>query len=517
MRDVVSTPVAPAALPAVASVLATIPVWIPTFPPMTDLPQHAAQVALLREMLRPDFVWQSMFHINWFTPYLLGYMLVYVLTPAVGMVAACKIVIATALASLPPATALVMRETGTDRRWALLTIPAMYGFSYHWGFLNFLVAAPLGLVFVWLTLRQARMPTWPRAIGLGVTIIALFFCHALICAFFGLIAGLILLFSGTSIWNAIRRVLPLTAVLPIMFLWASHAQAMPIMVWPSEWNLNWFTTDDAYYSTIAQWTTPGGWGWGRTAGLFPRLLGILPGAFSTIAGLTFVALPFAAGARCTRRLRLWIPFLVCLAMVLFAPGFLFGTDFIYQRFTVFLLPLFLITLQQPADRPWPRWTWPVATLLVAGWIGVVSTNVLHYEAEAAGFDAIVGHMEPAQRALGLEFERDSRGTIAPPFLHFASWYSALKGGVVDPNFAGTHVQLVLYKPEARPPARLGFEWVPRLFDWNLLRGGDYRYFVVKAEADHGPWIFGGSPCGGRLVHHVNHWWLYERNTCGPRP
>src|SRR5215469_6850647 len=35
------------------SVLAAIPVWLPSFPPMTDLPQHAAQIALLRNLQDP--------------------------------------------------------------------------------------------------------------------------------------------------------------------------------------------------------------------------------------------------------------------------------------------------------------------------------------------------------------------------------------------------------------------------------------------------------------------------------
>ena len=155
MREAVSTEVAPmpvpdAALPdaaasarplamstsrrdwlilLAASILATIPVWIPTFPPMTDLPQHGAQIALLREMLHPQqFAFAGDFDINWFTPYLFGYMLAYVLVPLIGIVAAIKTVVSLALVALPLSTALIMRETGTDRRWALLAIPAMYGF-----------------------------------------------------------------------------------------------------------------------------------------------------------------------------------------------------------------------------------------------------------------------------------------------------------------------------------------------------------------------------------------------------
>jgi len=494
----------------VASLLATVPVWIPTFPPMTDLPQHASQVTLLRAMLGGGFAYESAFHINWFTPYLLGYLLVYGLSPLVGIVTACKIIIAAAVASLPIATGLVMTETGTDRRLALLTIPAMYGLAYHWGFLNFLVAAPLGLVFVWLALRQARLPTTRGAIRLAAAINVLFFCHALTCVFFGLIGASILLLSGTP-RESIRRVLPLASVLPVMIVWGTRTVANPLARMPVIWDLNWFTTEDAYYGAIARWTTAGGWGWGRAAGIFPRLLGTRPGTLPTLVGLALFALPICAGARLTRRPTLWAPFIVCLATLLFMPGGMFANDLLFQRFTVFALPLFLITLAKPAGRPWPRWLWPACALVVTGWIGFVSVNAIRYEADADGFDQILERMEPGERALSVIFERDSEGTIAPPFLHFPAWYSAVKGGLVDPSAAALHIELVLFRSGFEPPARLlAFEWNPKVFEWGKYDGARYRYFVVRAPLDLGVRLFQGATCSVRLAHHVNYWWLYEK-------
>ena len=84
-------------------------------------------------------------------------------------------------------------------------------------------------------------------------------------------------------------------------------------------------------------------------------------------------------------------------------------------------------------------------------------------------------MEPGQRALGFAFERDSAGTIAPPFLHFGGWYSAVKRGVTDPNGAATMAAPVFYRPEKRPVARpFSFEWIPGLFDWPLFHGERYH-------------------------------------------
>jgi hypothetical protein len=506
-----------------ASLLATVPVWIPTLPPMTDLPDHAAQIALLHQMHDPAFAYTADFQINWLTPYWFGYLLAYGLAPLVGIVVACQIVITAALVALPLATALILTETTLDRRWALLTIPSMYGFSYHWGFFNFLVAAPLGLVFVWLVLRQTRQATATRALLLAALSILLFFCHALICAFFGLIGAAMLLTSGGSVREGVRRVLPLASVLPVVVLWGSYAIAHPHAMSATTWDLNWFTTSDGYYRltthTHGDWETPVGAGWGRVTGLFPRMLGALPGLLPTIIGLASIALPFVAGARLTRRPTRWIPFGFCIGTLLFAPSLMLGVAFIFQRFTVFAMPLWLMTLAQPQApahawparagpaHVWPKWTWPACGLLAASWIGVVSMNAMLYESDAAGFSEILARMQPGERALSLVFERDSAGTIAPPFLHYPVWYAALRGGVVDPSAAGTITVPVSYRPEREPMARVSraFEWTPEVFDWPSFEGGRYRYFIVRASKDVGPSLLRDT----RLVHHTHHWWLYE--------
>jgi hypothetical protein len=494
-----------------ASLLATIPIWIATFPPMTDLPMHAAEIGLLQAMRRGGFPYEASFQFNWFTPYLFGYLLVYGLLPFVGIVTACKIVVALALAAMPVSTALVLTETGADPRWALLTIPAMYGFTYQWGFLNFIVAAPLGLLFVWLTLREARNPTLAGALTLGASAIALFFCHALLCAFFGAIAGCILLLSAGTLSGAIRRLLPLTAVVPVIIVWAAGRVGRSVVRLAPMWDLNWFSTEEPYYAHVARWTTPEGWGWGRVTGLFPRMLGVQAGWLAALFGLALFLLPFAAGARLTRRPAKWVPFVVCVLTLLLLPGVLFDAAFLFQRFCIFALPLFLLTLEAPAGWTWPRWTWPACGALAAGWIGIVSLNTVRYEADAAGFKQVLSRMEPGARALSFIFERDADGTIAPVFLHFPSWYGALKAGLVDPSTAEAPA-IVHYRPGLQPVAQmLAFEWNPGAFEWTRYGGAQYRYFVVRAPVDLGVRIFAHATCAVRLAYHVNQWWLYERN------
>ena len=485
-----------------ASVLATVPVWLATFPPMGDLPEHAAQVALLRNLHDPAFRFADLFWVNWFTPYLFGYMVVYVLTPLFGIVTACKIVVALALAALPLSTAVVMRETGADTYWALLTIPAMYGFSYYWGFLNFLVATPIGLLFLAFVIRHTRKPTRGSTACVALFSILLFFSHALIYFFFGAIACLYALLATRDIRKAALAVSPIAAALPLTLLWYLRTRIDPGAQAAVVWDLGWLASPD-----------PHAWG-GRLTGFFSRLLGIWPSWVSVAIGIALFALPFLAGVRLSKRPAIWAPLAVCAAVVMFAPSGGHSGWAFYHRFTVFALPFFVIGLERSqAERP--AWRAAIVFLLI-GWMTVTITASRLYAAEARGFTQVLSAMEPGERALSLMFIQTSKASPAPVFLHFPAWYSATKQGVVDMNFAVFPVELVRYKPSVPPPNPIVSEWHPQTFRWKEWRGGTYRYFVVHAPVDLGYRLFGRAPCSVSLVARADNWWLYEKDSsCNP--
>ena len=472
--------------------LATIAVWLPAFPPMTDLPQHAAQVALLRAVRSADFPYASLFQVNWFTPYLLGHLLIYVLVPLVGMVGALKLVIAGALAAMPWATTTLMKETDTDCRWALLTIPGMYGFSYQLGFLNFIVAAPLGVYFVALALRHAREPQRRRAVALAILTLVLFFSHALVCAFFGTIAFLVLLSTAKTGTMAIRRVIPLMVVVPFILLWIPRVLAHPLGGSPMSWLLGWY----------------------RLPGSLIWTLGQPINAAMLLVGLALVALPLVAGGR-LRPVKAWIPFLVCVATLAFAPIKVLGTAFVFPRFAWLLLPFYFVAFDPPHPQGWPRWVWPACLVVVGTWISVVVTNVRRYDKESAPFANVLTTMEPGQRAVWFAIEPDS-AFAAAPYLHFGSRYTALRGGLVDPSMASAHTTAVSYKPEYQPAIQaVSFELHPASFDWKKMGASQYRYFFARSSTDPGPLISRNAPCALHLTYHADQWWLYERDAICP--
>jgi len=494
---------------------AVLPVWIPSYPPMTDLPQHAAQVGLLHQMRNPHFPFSSLYELNWFTPYLLGYLLIYLLSPICGIVTACKLVISFFVVGFPLASALLLDFAGVDIFWAILTIPCVYGFAFQWGFLNFLIAAPLGLAFLWLVGRSSSRRPLLWTVLLALSAVALFFCHALVCGFFLACGALFLLSDRASFRDRLGSILPLTVVLPVALLWIKVTLAHPAARRPMIWDLDWFHTVEPYYSSLSESLGLPESGWGRLNGFFPRLLGVFPSLWSVCVGAALFLLPLCGGLRFSKRPAMFLPLLACIALLLLCPGAVFGTDYVYPRFTMFILPLFLFALRSPL-RP-PRHAAIVRSLTVALILGFILLSVrrsIVFSRQARGFQYLLSAMEPGQRVLSLAFNHEDGVSIAPTFLHLPQWYAAQKQGVVDPSAAMMHPELVVFRKKQIPKAVLwDFEWDPEEFDWMAYSGGQYRYFVVRSNKDEGAELFSNAPCPVVLRRQKDDWWLYERTAC----
>ena len=507
-----------------ACLLCGIPIWLPQFPPMADLPQHAAQVALLLNLGKPEFPFAELFHLNLFTPYLLGYGLIAAFTPLLGIVAACKLVIWLALAAFAISTRFLLREAGADPYWAWLTFPVLYGFTYQWGLLIFLIAAPIGLMFLALVWRMKAKPDLRSSLVIMLMLFALFFCHALILGFFSLIALVYWLFSVKRLRDFIKCAWPMAAIAPLIVFWFALAANHPLTNFPVGWDISWFRTADYYYSNIAAWADQAYPGWGRINGFIPRLLGTRPQLVFTLLGLFLLALPFLSGGRISKsRVRL-IPVLVIALTLLLLPTFLFGNMYTFQRFTYLAMPLYLMMIDSPVAAGgvvgWAqRYLRLLAPAIAFGWIGYMSINALQFNKDMDGFDTILAKMEPGKRSLSLVFARDDNHSIAPAFLHFPSWYSALGSGITDPSFAVTYVQPVIYKPEHVPKAKFeGFEWNPQWFDWQKHEGSQYDYFVVRAPVNMAAYLFRTAPCTIALTAQAGQWWLYRKDPyCQSEP
>lgn len=145
---------------ALAAILAScVPLLAPGVPPLTDLPGH---IGRFRVMLGTDAdMLGQWYHFQWRLIGNLGAdLLVAGLAPLAGLEPAVKLVAIATVALSAAGILWIAREVhGRVTPFALFALPLVYNYAFHFGFLNFALAAALALngFALWLRLgRQGR-------------------------------------------------------------------------------------------------------------------------------------------------------------------------------------------------------------------------------------------------------------------------------------------------------------------------------------------------------------------------
>ncbi|WP_244816443.1 hypothetical protein [Caballeronia sp. Lep1P3] len=489
--------------------------WIAPRPPFVDLPQHAGQVALLRDVLSHASPWQSLVQINLFTPYLVGYGLALPLAYLMPVATALKCMLTLAYIAFVASCVGLRRHLHGDARLDWLFVPGCFGFALGWGFYTFLVAAPLGILFIWLAHTYANALSIRRGIGLFVAGVVLFFCHGLVFVFGAAIGVGFVLFGHRPMARRVVALAPFVplGVLCIAYVIISRAndpllgQAVPEVV-------------------AFKW----GWDWHRAFALPVYVWGMSKNAavYLPLVALMFAA-PWLWRDRINRDRSVIVPMLA-VALVWFAvPDVALKTGYLYQRFALFLLPAYALmfcaapTSAKDDRDASARSGWRtlrgvgVQAAIVAGcWIFLTDQAVrLHrFTVENAPLDKLLARTEPGQRALNLVFDRTSpayRSLTA--YMHQALWYQAEQHGFVDFNFATFVPQIVRFRPGMLPLDGPALEGDPRRFGWHKDNARKYRYFFIHAGEPLPANFFPNNECDVALVMQEAEWSLYETRHC----
>lgn len=488
--------------------------WLAPHPPMLDLPQHAAQVTLLRDLLLDQSPWAAYFRINWLTPYIIGYGLALPLAMIMPVAAALKLLLSLAYIAFVGLCVKLRRHFNADARLDWLFLLGFFGFAYTWGFFTFLVAAPIGLWFILLADRYANRPSMPRAIGIAVVGLLLLASHGLMFLF-AVGTGFLLLLAHTQKLRSLLRALWPYIILGL----ACIAYFLISRQVSSGLNLG------ESLSNAVMWVG----GPLRIPKTLLYSVAANPQGASTLILLAAVfimlAAPWLLGLRIDWRHRSsWLPFACVLAIMLLVPTYAFKTQFLYQRFALFLMPAYawMFTRQAALNSRVSGSAAKLAlpALIVICWItlGLHSVRTWQFGRETADIDSLMAAVEPGQRALMLVFDRDSAADHnIKIYAHYPAWYQAEKEGLVDFNFAWFPPQIVRYRPDHTPKVLPGFEWHPERFDWQEHGGENYRYFFVRPGPDMPKELFQGAPCPPQRLLRRGSWEVYELAACGSRP
>jgi hypothetical protein len=351
-----------------------------------------------------------------------------------------------------------------------------------WGFMPFVVAAPIGLLLIDTAIRYRGMPTRRRLLALLLLVHVLFACHVLVLAYTGMVSGVIVA-SSPERRARVVGCLALASVLPTVAAW---------------WAATILLTPDS--TPIA---APLLFEYGAMR--VPQLLCVMVGSSDTapttvLYSVLVVALPFFLGARLTRSWWRYTPLVVALMFHFSLPMNVLGTAYVYPRFSLFVMPALLVAI----DRGSPPRTFAKAfAIAIAAASLIAMTARFHaFGVESSGLHAMLRTLEPNKRLLALV--DDPRSGTVPwfPYLHVGCWYQVERGGITDFSFAEFFPNRFRYKPGMDPPLPYNIEWTPTEFDWSAHGGALYDYFLVRGTeftpfkgattrielvARHGPW------------------------------
>jgi len=207
---------------AACSLAALGVLWIPKYLPLADLPQHAAQIAIWKHIDDPAFGFGDVYQLQYFTASVLGYGLARAFVEVCSVLAAMKLVLTLAVLGLPWSLWRLLDVTGGDRWWALSGFPLAFGFSFLWGFFNYIVALPLGILYLAFVIEYALAPSRRRAVVLAGFTTLLLGAHLIVFALCGLSAAVLIGLSARDFRSALVRLSPLAIGGFVALLWMSR-------------------------------------------------------------------------------------------------------------------------------------------------------------------------------------------------------------------------------------------------------------------------------------------------------
>jgi hypothetical protein len=442
----------------VLSAFVALPLWVGEYMPMVDIPQHAAQLSIGQHWNDPAFNYPELYQVNNLVNHVAAYTLVRGLAAIVPLSVAIKLALTVFVWALPAAGLFLLRVTGGSRWWSIALFPVAYGFSTYWGFLNYVLAVPLGLILIGQSARYAMRPSNRSALALFVLTVFLFVSHVLVLVFAALAASAIVLVRGGPWRWRLRGLAALAGVLPLLIAWwAAVQRATP----PSETGTK---TELAF-------------GLDRLYDLLSYQVGIEPTVPNALMGALLLLSPFILGARPAREWWRWIPFAMSIFAVLLVPLHALGVAFLYGRFATFVLPGLLFGLD-PAPSPVRRGS-ALVSVLVALQLSAVARTFYSFDRESAGLGNVLARLQPHKRVLYFDTAHQSPASFDWAYLHFGCWYQVERGGAVDFSFAKFFPNRYRYKAERRPKLPDNIEWQPFSFRWAMHGGEMYDYILVK--------------------------------------
>lgn len=459
--------------------------WSAQHLPLVDLPQHAAQVRMLRDSLSGN----HLLALNWLTPYLIPYAALYVFSLVLPIWASIALLLQISFLAYSYWTYRLTEEWQSCSAMLWMLPAGYFGFSWKWGFVPWMAAAPMVLWFIFESHKwtSATEVTCRRLLAIGVM---LFFSHGYAFVV-GLAVGIAMV--GASWLRGSRGKLgPFVGliILPVAY-----------------WLLLKLGGDPANLPESPLW-----------GNLATRLIGLVVYPFGYIEDLPLavLALPlvggvYAVGAK--RHQNSSTAILVAtsfMALWFLVPSHYQKTSALFERLSIFLLPcvIWIHKKQDSRNSAGPALLLAVS-LVVAG---VQVYRNLQFTVESRDANTVIDAIPAGSRVFALMYDRGSNAAFgADTYLHYAQWYQVEKGGLVEFSFAGSIAQPVRFRRDHYPGRPYRLLDHPEEFNCRRHGGSDFSYFVVAGGRSRTIVPLEQQGCSATEVKSAGNWHLF-RNT-----
>ena len=451
-------------LAAFCCFLAAAPFLLVQFPPITDLPQHAAQIRLFSEALgQPD----SPYRIQWLTPYSLVYGVLGSAWAIFGPEDAGRLgMFFIALLWIIMLHLLAARLRRPPLAAALASL-LFFGHILYWGFYQFAFGWTLFLGWVMLSHVRFKNRVGETASFFFASAI-LYFTHVLwLFIAVGWLAAQHLI--RKSPWKSLAaRLVGVFPFILLAFLWypslaeygfrsktvwstIPFERLSPIWIVDASFGGLKGTVEYVFFGLFIAWLV---FGWRNNRGRFRT---------HTDRGLLFFGLIF-----------------LLLALVL--PDLYTNTTRFSQRWVPPALAFLLLAFPRPRLKK--SILTAIAAAAIASFFLITSLSWVAFEkSEMAGLEESLSKLPDRPRVVGLSYIKNSAIVRGRPFIQVFAYSQVYRGGELNFSFADFGPSLVVYRQRRRLPWTSGLEWYPE-----RTKKGDLLYFdyalINAAEEAH---------------------------------
>ncbi len=443
------------------AIAAALPFLVVQFPPLTDLPQHVAQIRLFLEAVSNP---ESGYRVQWLTPYSTAYGILGLAWAVAGPADAGRLALAALAVLWVAAVHGLAAARNRPLAASILASVLFFNHTIYWGFLSFAVGWLAFAVWLLVVLHTPpqRCTRVDAARHLGAALL-LYFSHVL--WFVVGVAWLIVycLMHRAPARVAARRVASVVPVVVLASLWYPRLAELGFV-------------------SPTLWFTPPPWRLDPTWLVDAMLGGLYGAAEYAVAGLC--ALWVIAGLWQQRAVwrqaidadLLSAGILLCL-LALLLPDQHMNTIQFAARWLPAGATLLILAAPRPVSLARQQLGLALAVIIVFSLSTALAWKRFERD-ELSGLSPALAALPDGARVLGLDLVRESPIIKGRPFLQTFAYAQVLHGGTLNTSFAGFAPSPVIFKRRRTAPWTHSLEWFAErvtpsdfsYFDYALING-----------------------------------------------